>query len=419
MDKKIYFLTIFILIFILLFININIKILRKILFKIMMIVYKIYSLFGYIAWNNPYPIDYPYGRENLIPQELMLKFNHIAYYRLINGDINYGMDKMKNIINDIHTYCINNLQVQTGKKLIELSPLQNNKDYIKMQFLIKMKHPFVLKNINIKTNKTSINSKNIIEKYGNTTVVFDKDNHAFKDKLNTIKDHNAYLSNSTSFMKKHKEIINIDDIELLTTMSGLTHTYDQVFLSLIKNNGTPMHSAFSDNFFFMIEGKKKWTFWHPDYLCMVYPYFPTHAAYMASYTCLRDIDVDTNILSKYPIFKYVPYYETILEEGDVLFNPGPWWHAIRNITTTTLGFATRWKYNVIFPSPNLLQYCQLSNPNLEEIAEKLYVAQGNFHFDIDENYIGGDMDEKSVSAIEILNHEALEKCKNDNSHEWH
>jgi hypothetical protein len=56
---------------------------------------------------------------------------------------------------------------------------------------------------------------------------------------------------------------------------------------------------------------------------MVYPYFPENGIYFGSYSGIRDL-TDENIPTKYKLLQYVPSYEIILEEGDVLFNPGPW-----------------------------------------------------------------------------------------------
>ncbi|RYH19390.1 hypothetical protein EON65_26145 [archaeon] len=39
----------------------------------------------------------------------------------------------------------------------------------------------------------------------------------------------------------------------------------------------------------------------------------------------------------FPLFQYCPVYGTVLDEGDVLFNPPYWWHSIRNVTETTVG----------------------------------------------------------------------------------
>jgi hypothetical protein len=392
---------------------------RLLLYELMIFFYKIYSLYGISAYNNPYPIDYPYDREDLIPKKYMLEFNHICYYRQLTGDNDYKKNEMKNLIKQIETYCKYNLQIQKAKELPILYPFNNKDDYDKMKYYIKMKFPFVIRGGDWKTNKQNININNLIQKYGDTTVMFDKDSKFFKGKFKDIEIHQGYLSNSTSFIKKHPEIINIDDINKLSQISGLSHTISQIFISLIPNNGTPMHSAFSHNFFFMIEGQKKWTFWHPDYLCMMYPYFPENGIYFGSYSGIRDLSVDIDILEKYPLFNYAPRYEIILQEGDVLFNPGPWWHAIRNITETSLAIATRWIYNDIMPSPNQLQYCQIANNNIYKMFREIYINTGNFKFDVDENY-SNEVNNDSISLIEVLNHDSLQLLKDDTrSLNWH
>jgi hypothetical protein len=391
---------------------------RVIKFDILIIIYKLYSLFGNIAWNNRYPIDYPYDRQDIIPEEYMKEFNHICYYRQITGDNKYKMEEMKQLVAKLELYCINNLEKQTPKPLVVLYPFSKKEDYEKMQFFIQNKYPFVIRGGNWNTNKNNTNIKSIIEKYGETTVMFDQNNETFTGKLKEIYNHKAYLSNSTSFMKKHPEIVNKEDISKLKEMSGLDPTISQLFLSLVPNNGTPMHSAFSHNFFFMIEGRKKWSFWHPDYLSLVYPYFPKNGIYFGSYSGIRDTS-DPNISKQYRLLQYAPSYEIILEEGDVLFNPGPWWHAIKNITDVTLAVATRWTYKDIFPSPNQLQYCQIENPELYRIIKKIYKHTGSFVFDVDENY-SGEIKEDSISLVEILNHDSLKMLVDKNRfYEWH
>lgn len=418
LNKKIFentntFLFIIFILILIIFINY-----RSIYYELMISFYKLYSLYGNIAWNNRYPIDYPFGREDVIPEEYMRKFNHICYYRQITGDNNYKIDEMKIIIKDLENYCITNLKKQKSKPLTILYPFSNNDDYNKMQYFIEQKHPFVIKGGNWNTNKSNVNIENIIKKYGDTTVMFDKNNETFSGKLKDIYDHKAYLSNSTSFMKKHPEILNQNDLDLLSKMTNLDHTISQIFLSLVSGNGTPMHSAFSHNFFFMIEGKKKWTFWHPDYLCMVYPYFPENGIYFGSYSGIRDL-TDPNIEKQYRLLQYAPSYEIILEEGDVLYNPGPWWHAIKNITDKSLAIASRWLYKDIFPSPNQLQYCQIKNPNIYKIFKEIYKNTGSFKMDIDENY-SGELKPESISLVEIMNHDSLKILSNYNRfYNWH
>ena len=44
----------------------------------------------------------------------------------------------------------------------------------------------------------------------------------------------------------------------------------------------------------------------------------------------------------FPLFEYCPVYHARLNPGDVLFNPPWWWHAIKNVTPTSVGVASRW-----------------------------------------------------------------------------
>ena len=391
---------------------------RLITYELLINIYKMYGLYGMRAWNNKYPIDYPFDREDIIPEEYMKEFNHICYYRQITGDNQYKLNEMKNVVNKIESYCSENLTKQKPRPLTVLYPFTKEEDYAKAKHFINNKFPFVMRGGNWKTNKNNVNIESIINKYGETTVYFDQNNDTFKGKLKDIRNHKAYLSNSTSFMKKHPEIVNSEDIDTLKKISGLTPTISQIFLSLVPNNGTPMHSAFSHNFFFMVEGRKKWTFWHPDYLCLVYPYFPESGIYFASASGIRDTN-DPNIQKQFRLLQYAPSYEIILEEGDMLYNPGPWWHAIKNMSETSLAFATRWVYPDIFPSPNQLQYCQIVNPQIYKIFKEIYKNTGSFNFDVDENY-SGDMSEDSTALIEILNHDSLKQLDNKNRfHDWH
>lgn len=414
-NNKYFNLTYLILILLIVFIIFN---RRSITFDIFILIYKIYSLFGYYARNNKYPIDYPYDREDIIPENYMKEFNNICYNRQITGNNQYKMLEMKELVKNIESYCIKNLTKQTPRPLVVLYPYQNKDDMKKMKFYIKNKFPFVIRGGNWKTNIQNTNIDTIIDKYGETTVMFDENNHTFRDKLKSIRDHKAYLSNSTSFMKKHPEIVNSEDIKKLQSSSGLSPTISQMFLSLVSGNGTPMHSAFSDNFFFMIEGRKKWTFWHPDYLCLTYPHFPDNGVYFGSLSGIRD-STDPIIAKHFRLLQYAPSYEITLEEGDVLFNPGPWWHAIKNMSYRSLAIATRWVYNDIFPSVNQLQYCQIQNPKLYNIIKNIYINTGDFKMDVDENY-SGELNEESISLVEILNHSTLKALNSKfRFHEWH
>lgn len=386
-------------------------------FEVMRFSYNLSAGFGYWAWRNPYPIDYRYGRREILPHSLMLQFNHICYHRIIRGDTSYHASEMKSLVSTIHRYLIrSNAPLGEAGQLEVLYPFQKEADAERLQYLVRRRHPFVIRGRSWKTCTRTI--KELIDRYGETIVMFEASNGiTFRDRLSTIYTHQAYLSNSTSFIKKHPEVVDPDDKACLHKLSGLSFLAAQVFLSLLPNNGTPMHSAFSHNFFFMAKGSKKWTFWHPDYLSLVYPFFPRHGVYMASYTGVRDLSRDD--ISNYPLLRYAPRLEIALQEGDVLFNPGPWWHSIRNLTRETLGFATRWMYPDLFPSRNMLQYCQLQNSVLVQTFRDIFANTGSLNFDVDENN-RDNADRDTIALIEILNHDALHLLRDKDRHRmWH
>jgi hypothetical protein len=387
---------------------------RRARFETMIAFYKFTSLYGTLAWHNRYPIDYPYQRiDDLIPDVLSRPFHHICYHRQITGDNTLQELEMKQCVANIQKYCVQHLSLRSADALPVLY-LPEDED--KIRFYVQKRFPFVIRGATWKTSKANgIHIDSVLERYGDTHVMFDKDNETFEGKLRDMQDNKAYLSNSTSFMKKHPEIIDPMDLDRLTKMSGMTHTISQIFMSIVPNNGTPMHSAFSHNFFFMVEGQKRWTFWHPDYLCLTYPYFPKNGIYFASYSAIRDFQ-DTDILQKYPLLEYAPHYEVVLQEGDVLFNPGPWWHAIRNVTERSLAFATRWVYpDELVPSPYQLQYCQIANSNIHNVFGEIYVNTGTFKMDVDENY-SGDVQDETIALVEKMNHDALALVKNPDRH---
>ena len=92
-----------------------------------------------------------------------------------------------------------------------------------------------------------------------------------------------------------------------------------------QGTGTPFHSASNSNWFYMIDGRKKWYFIDPydSYLCN--PMMRIGNAAAASLALYPD-DYAEEVM---PAMKYCPYYTADLEPGDVLFNPTWWHHAIR------------------------------------------------------------------------------------------
>ncbi len=110
-----------------------------------------------------------------------------------------------------------------------------------------------------------------------------------------------------------------------------------------KGTGSAMHYAAAWNFFYMVDGTKKWFFVDPADFYLAYPEFTSGSQagmLFASYP-------DSYREDLFPAFKYCPYYSVELKPGDVLLNPAYWGHGVRNITEKSVGIASRWSHGGI------------------------------------------------------------------------
>ncbi len=114
-------------------------------------------------------------------------------------------------------------------------------------------------------------------------------------------------------------------------------SFAQIFVGR-KGTGAPMHNAYAWNFFYMVDGMKKWYFVEPDFFYLAYPKFIAGATSGWFFNLYPDV-VREDIT---PAMKYCPYFVAELKPGDVLLNPAYWGHGIRNTTDKSVGIASRW-----------------------------------------------------------------------------
>ena len=303
-----------------------------------------------VSSEKQYPILQNY-KPKLINEEEKNKIEDIFFKRIMNNDNKLYKDEYNDILKNI----AKRLKKKKNKqvKIIhrnDLSYLKTlHKHYIN-------KKPLVIKGFP-KSNHFTI--KNLMDLYGESEVLlFDskRKNPNFYGKLNSIIDKNkgAYAQNiskfSTSENNKKLPIIDINnDLKQIKIKSNCYQT--QLFISTNKGTGVPFHCANDNNFFYMAEGKKKWSFVSPDFTHVFSPYFPDCLQYFLSLSGRESDPIkDYNIL-----YDYIPKYEIILEPGDVLFSPQFWWHSITNLTENTVGCSTRWVSKEKTTTSDLLQ----------------------------------------------------------------
>ena len=171
-----------------------------------------------------------------------------------------------------------------------------------------------------------------------------------------VKDINTpgtYLHNCEAIFVNHPELV--EDLELSKLLpfvsadgnSKKPHLANlhpragplpiQFFLGR-GGTGTGFHCANGFNWFYMIEGSKKWTFVDPRWTVLTFPALNRGALYQS---CA--VTDPNTVLDKYkPLWRVCPRYAAIVEPGDVLLNPPWWWHCIENLTKDSTAVATRW-----------------------------------------------------------------------------
>lgn len=178
----------------------------------------------------------------------------------------------------------------------------------------------------------------MLEKYGEEEVVLTKrEEDGFLGKLKEVDDPKIYLHNCEVLFNRYPQLMKDLALDRLGPYIQKGLGYAQLFIGR-QGTGTPFHCAGTWNWFNMLDGEKTWYFIDPEYSYFAYPFMiiGNVASFML---CLYPEDVNTD---DYPLWKWCPYYKATLQPGDVLLNPPWWWHAIRNITPTSVAVASRW-----------------------------------------------------------------------------
>ncbi|HMD32600.1 MAG TPA: cupin-like domain-containing protein [Candidatus Acidoferrales bacterium] len=101
---------------------------------------------------------------------------------------------------------------------------------------------------------------------------------------------------------------------------------------------TSFHCAGVSNLFVQMYGKKKWVLIAPQYTPFMYP-ASNRGINWQSRVDFRDPDY-----ASCPLYRFVDRHETVLEPGDVLWNPPFVWHGVANLTESIA--VSLWWFNV-------------------------------------------------------------------------
>ena len=148
-----------------------------------------------------------------------------------------------------------------------------------------------------------------------------------------------YIHNCEQLLARHPELYQELDLGRYADGLRLPFHTAQLFMGLHRGSGTPFHCANNYNVFLQLEGRKRWTFVDPNYTLFLYPYVSENNAYQGSAVGWPS---DEERLEQVPLYGYCPRYVVELEPGDLLLNPPWWYHAVENLTETSVAVSTRW-----------------------------------------------------------------------------
>ncbi|MEQ9403457.1 MAG: cupin-like domain-containing protein [Cyclobacteriaceae bacterium] len=164
-----------------------------------------------------------------------------------------------------------------------------------------------------------------------------------KDFLTSPEYENYYINNFYGLFD-NEDFLKYGKGKELEELIGKPNVLSQWFVARRNNTGSTLHCAPPDNMFLNVKGRKEWYFIHPSYTPIMEPSMTKYGVY-----CISDLeesfegDFYENLVKKYPHMKHVPVYKTVLEEGDMLFNPPWWWHRVCNLSPQTIGIAVRFE----------------------------------------------------------------------------
>lgn len=232
------------------------------------------------------------------------------------------------------------------------------------------KLPTIL-NADIKTHEKYINNKDA-EKYNYVTM---------KEFVDSIKNgEKMYINNVSRIFGYHPELLDYLELEKIEKYTGEDIKNEVHITNLFiggKGTGTSLHCSVTGNFFYNIKGNKLWYLIDPKYTRYLRPILSRTGLFAVS-----KLDVCNAKVGDYAL--NIPRYEVVLEEGDMLFNPPFYWHAITNKTDYTIACANRFtNYWSAFKNNPLYSIILFSHPvaNYNDFGKFTTRKEANIGFD--------------------------------------
>jgi len=402
---------------------------RRIDIHLIFLTYDVYSCFGLYKQLQPqYCSPMKNGFRPVMPLEFYAEFNQAVFQRIPLGDNTLNKKEVMRI-------CDRNLDwlQKNGQPIHQATQVDifhvNQPDFKeKVLSYLKQDLPFVMRGIDLTCFKT-MRLDDLLRTAGNKKVYMSPSSeescpdNVFTE-LKNILENKCYITNSTNLFHQYEHLLPDSDMDIIKDLIDgyMKNNSKQLFCGVTKGTGTALHAAYTNNFFLMIQGEKKWTFFNPNQLALLYPSFQKKGIYMASETRFMNMDTFTTKIDQFPLMKYVERYEIDLEERDILYNPMSWFHSVYNKTDVSVACSTRWSKSVNIPDAHLLRYGHMINPELRSYVKEIYINTGVLGISqIDEHkHMIGEKDPDAIPYWDKYTNDSHKICKDEDcSLHWH
>lgn len=404
---------------------------RRIDINLMFMGYDLYALNGYYWKTCPeYCSPMKMGFRPVMPLEFYAEFNKAVSQRIPTGENNINKEEVIKICDRNLKWLSENGKVFQKPIQIEIIHVDSPDFKSKIMNYIKNDYPFVIRGVNLKCFET-MRFEKLMKKVGHNKVYMSPSSEkSCPDNIFTefknIEKNKCYITNSTNLFYYYDDLLPDSDMDIIKDLIDgyMVNDSKQLFVGVSKGSGTGLHAAYTNNFFIMIEGEKKWTFFNPNQLALIYPYFSKKGIYMTSESRFLNMDDDIdNISKRFPLLKYAERYEVHLKEGDILYNPMSWFHAVYNKTDISVACSTRWSNPLnIVPDRHMLRYGHMINPELRTYVKEIYTETGVLGItQIDEHkHMIGQNNPDALPYWDKYTNDAHKLCMNENcSLNWH
>lgn len=394
----------------------------------MFLIYDIYALFGFYWQLQPeYCSPMKNGFVPVMPLEYYAEFNKIIFPRIPVGDNTLNREEMIQICDKNLKWLKQNGKICNQAKKVNVF-YANDPDFkTNVLFHIKNDLPFVMRGIELQCFTTMRYDK-LIETAGNKKVYMHPGNEKtcpenIFTELKNIEKNECYITNSTNLFTYYENLLPDSDMDIIKNIIDgyMKNDSKQLFLGITKGTGTTLHAAYTNNFYLMIQGEKKWSFFNPNQIALLYPYFTKKGIYIASETRFLNMDTDT-FLDKFPLINYAERYEIELKEKDILYNPSSWFHSVYNKTDISVACSTRWSKSIAIPDNHMLRYGHMINPELREYVKDIYINTGVLGISqIDEHkHMIGENNPDAIPYWDKYTNDSHKLCKEEDcSAHWH